>query len=180
VTFRHILCVVAMVILLPSACGGTSNTAPVNTIPSSTLSATTAPASVVAGLVPFDGFDVAVVSVGDTHHPVLLAATQPLRSQGLMFVEDLEGWTGMWFQFEEPRAGGFWMKNTLIPLSIAWIDESGTVVAVANMVPCEVDSCPVYIPGLEYISALEVALGGLAGLGISLGSTVQMEPIAVR
>ncbi len=89
-----------------------------------------------------------------------------------MGIEDLAGWDGMWFAFDEDRDGGFWMKDTLLPLSIAWIDSSGTVVAVADMDPCLEDPCAVYSPGAVYRFALEVEQGRLAELGLGVGAAV--------
>ncbi len=110
-------------------------------------------------LEPFDGFGWGSVVTADADgesFDVLIASTEDQRRQGLMFVDDLEGWDGMWFVFDEPTSGAFWMYNTLMDLSIAWIDGDGVVVAVAEMVPCVERPCPVYSPGTDYTAALEV------------------------
>ncbi len=77
---------------------------------------------------------------------VLVADTEALREQGLMGVtdENLSGYDGMLFVFEADSTGGFWMKNTLIPLSIAFADQAGAVVGTADMVPCPAGTktCP--------------------------------------
>ncbi len=124
-------------------------------------------------LEPFDDFGWGSVALADSDGDsldVLVASSKEQRSLGLMFVDDLEGWDGMWFVFDEPTSGGFWMYNTLMDLSIAWIDSDGIVVAVADMVPCAERPCPVYSPGADYTAALEVVGGDLDRLGISIGT----------
>jgi uncharacterized protein len=93
------------------------------------------------------------------------------RQQGLMNVEDLPDGVGMLFLFDEPRSGGFWMMNTLVPLDIAYLLD-GEVVSVMQMDPCDEDPCPTYDPGLEYDAALEVNQGALAEAGVTEGTAV--------
>ena len=101
------------------------------------------------------------------------------RQQGLMHVEDLPEGVGMLFLFEELQGGGFWMKNTLVPLDIAYI-AGDEVVAVLQMDPCEADPCPSYEPGIDYDAALEVNQGALAEAGVSEGTTVTWtDPVEV-
>ena len=64
---------------------------------------------------------------------VELAQTNAARRQGLMAVESLPADEGMAFLFEEPVGYMFWMKDTVIPLSIAFVDEAGRVVGVRDM-----------------------------------------------
>ncbi len=102
------------------------------------------------------------------------------RQQGLMNVEALPDDVGMLFLFDAPHAGGFWMKDTLVPLDIAYI-LGGEVVAVLQMDPCgDADPCPTYEPGVEYDAALEVNQGVLVDAGVSEGTTVSWsEPVEV-
>ncbi len=65
----------------------------------------------------------------------------------------------MLFVFAEPAGGGFWMKNTLVPLKIVFFDVSGKRVARLSMVPCREDPCPIYDPGRRYRFALELRAG---------------------
>lgn len=97
--------------------------------------------------------------VGGEDWTVALAATPQERAQGLMFVTDLGDVDGMLFVFDRESSGGFWMKDTLIPLDIAFFRADGTVVDVLSMVPCEEDPCPVYTPVGPYFYALETVPG---------------------
>jgi uncharacterized membrane protein (UPF0127 family) len=107
---------------------------------------------------------------------LLVADTEELREQGLMGVTDtdLAGYDGMLFVFEEDSKGGFWMKNTLIPLSIAFADAEGAVVGTADMVPCppDTESCPVTKPDAAYRFAVEVPSGALEDVGLTDGSSL--------
>lgn len=107
-------------------------------------------------------------------------ADQPdRRQQGLMHVPELPDGVGMLFLFEEARTGGFWMKNTLVPLDIAYIRD-GEVVSVMQMEPCEEDPCPTYDPEVEYDAALEVEQGTVAEAGITEGASVTWtDPVEV-
>lgn len=109
---------------------------------------------------------------------LMLADTEDLRQQGLMFVTDpaLGGYDGMLFAFDADSDGGFWMRNTRLPLSIAYLRADGTTTSTTDMAPCPDDAktCPVYPAGGSYRSAIEVPAGGLARLGISDRSRVQV------
>lgn len=103
----------------------------------------------------------------------LLAETAAQRSRGLMNQTSLSGYDGMLFVFESDTRGAFWMKDTPLPLSIAWFDASGRLVSTADMEPClGGGDCPLYPPTGPYRYALEVAQGGLAPLGVEPGSTI--------
>jgi uncharacterized membrane protein (UPF0127 family) len=107
---------------------------------------------------------------------LLVADSDDLRQQGLMGVDDpdLGGYDGMLFVFEADSEGGFWMKDTLIPLSIAFADGEGAVVGTADMVPCPPDTsnCPVTRPDVAYRYAVEVSAGALEEVGLTAGATL--------
>lgn len=75
---------------------------------------------------------------------VELAITPEEQQKGLMFREELQENTGMLFIQSEPRLTAFWMKNTLIPLDIIFIDENSKIINVERAVPCEQTACVTY------------------------------------
>lgn len=106
-----------------------------------------------------------------TRRCALLADTEARRDQGLMNRTDLAGYDGMLFSFAADTTVQFYMKDTLLPLSIAWFDARGRFVSSTDMEPC-LDSaeCPTFAAARAYRYALEVGKGGLAALGIGPGS----------
>jgi uncharacterized protein len=106
---------------------------------------------------------------------VEVADTPETRSRGLMFRTHLAPDAGMVFLFDAPTSGAFWMKDTLIPLQIAFWDADGRIVAILDMRPCETDECPLYSPGATYVAALEVNAGRLDALGVQVGDRVLFE-----
>lgn len=95
----------------------------------------------------------------ETRLTVQVADTQGKREKGLMFVENLPENEGMLFVFSRKVYGGFWMKNTLIPLSIAFLDSDGEILKILDMEPCKENECPTYDPNISYHYAIEVNLG---------------------
>lgn len=63
---------------------------------------------------------------------------------------------GMLFVFRTADFGGFWMKNTLVPLKIVFFDSAGKQVRTLHMAPCKKDPCRIYDPGKQYRFALEL------------------------
>ena len=68
--------------------------------------------------------------------------------------------------------GAFWMKNTLIPLDIAFYDGRGRILRVLTMQPCRVAACPLYDPKVAYRGALEVNAGSFRRWGVGRGDRV--------
>jgi uncharacterized membrane protein (UPF0127 family) len=87
-----------------------------------------------------------------------LAVTAAQRSVGLMHRTQAPR-DGMLFVFRYPSSGGFWMKNTLVPLTIVFFDAYGKRVRRLSMVPCKKDPCTTYDPGRTYRFALELPAG---------------------
>jgi uncharacterized membrane protein (UPF0127 family) len=109
---------------------------------------------------------------------LLVATTEAQRRRGLMEVTeaDLGGYDGMLFRFAAEVEGGFWMRNTPLPLSIAYFDETGAFVSATDMAPCgDSASCPGYDAAGAYRYALEVPQGELADLGVAEGSTLRLD-----
>ncbi len=107
------------------------------------------------------GLELVVVTLDDASLLVALADTPGLRRSGLMLVEDLEDLDGMLFVFQEDTSSGFWMKNTLLPLDIAFFDIDGRFVDGFAMEPCRADPCPSYFPSGGYRYALEMEEGAM-------------------
>ena len=106
-------------------------------------------------------------------HCALLADTEAKRQRGLMGRRDLAGYDGMLFVFTTDTTETFYMRNTPLPLSIAWFDASGRFVSSTDMVPClDRRDCPTYGAARPYRFALEVPRGGLGGLGVGPGATL--------
>ena len=109
---------------------------------------------------------------------VEIAADDPTREEGLMFRDHLAEEKGMIFLFPQSGVYPFWMKNTLIPLDMIWIDDAKRVVTVARDVPpCKADPCPSY-PANGPASAryvLETAAGVAAKHHVEPGATLKME-----
>ena len=89
-------------------------------------------------------FDRSSLVINGVEYSIEIAKTSKQRSQGLMFRESLDIRRGMLFVY--PRSGNhrIWMKNTLIPLSVIWLDDNETVIEVKILPPCKLDPCPSY------------------------------------
>jgi uncharacterized protein len=111
---------------------------------------------------------------GPVELDVELADTSGERATGLMGREDIGPHDGMAFTFGEPTDGTFWMKNTLIPLSIAFWDEGGRIIGIIDMEPCTDDPCPSYGPGVPYVGALEVEQGAFEEHGVQVGDVLAL------
>src|SRR5262245_59702975 len=109
--------------------------------PSIMRAPTAVPVIVVAALLAGSGgLDETTAVIDTARGPVTLelevAESRKERQQGLMGRESLPLQAGMLFVYDEPRDGSFWMKNTLIPLSIAFLGAQGEVLAMLDMEPC--------------------------------------------
>ena len=121
-----------------------------------------------------DGFAVNVEVVADDE----------TRAQGLMFRDHLDDDKGMIFFFPESGEYPFWMKNTLIPLDMIWIDDARRIAHIAHDVPpCKADPCPSYPPNARSRYVLEVAAGVAAKHRLKDGDALRfegMEQVVVR
>ncbi|MEP6994962.1 MAG: DUF192 domain-containing protein [Acidobacteriota bacterium] len=107
-----------------------------------------------------------------------LALTPDDQATGLMFRESLPERTGMLFLFPENAPHHFWMKNTMIPLDMIWMDEGGTVLFIsADTPPCKADPCPNYGPDVPARSVLEIAGGMAKKETIQVGSKLKFESL---
>jgi len=103
-----------------------------------------------------EGFDVARIRIGDEDLVVAVADEPAERARGLMEVTDLGELDGMLFSWGgDEVATGFYMKNTLIPLTIAFYAADGSYVDSFDMEPCRTDECPTYRSSGPFAVAIE-------------------------
>ena len=102
---------------------------------------------------------------------VEIASTLEQRQHGLMFRDELPENSGMIFLFPDNIRGGFWMKNTKIPLSIAFINAEGKILKIMDMEPY---SKTPRDPGVPYRQALEVNQGWFSEHGVGEGDHVEL------
>lgn len=113
------------------------------------------------------------LTVANTQIRVEYADTLQKRQLGLMYRRDLCEDCGMLFKFDSPRIGSIWMKNTFIPLDLAYIDEQGTIIDIVqlqahDLTPVKSSSIVLY--------ALEMNKGWFAKQDIRVGDKVAMLP----
>ncbi|MDR1146480.1 MAG: DUF192 domain-containing protein [Verrucomicrobiales bacterium] len=104
-----------------------------------------------------------------------IADTPPTMTRGLMFRDALPPDHGMLFVFERPRRASFWMRNTRIPLSVAYLDADGRILEIHDLFPHDETPVPSYSDQVAY--ALEMNRGWFARHGITPGMTVSGGPI---
>ena len=103
-----------------------------------------------------------------------LASTPQQREIGLMFRTAMPANDGMLFAFEQPAQQCFWMRNTLIPLSVAFIGDDGSVVNIDDMKPQTLDS---HCSAKPVRFVLEMNEGWFAKRGIKAGSRLRGGPL---
>jgi hypothetical protein len=106
-----------------------------------------------------------------------LAITSASRSVGLMNRTRAPA-DGMLFVFPEDTRGGFWMKNTLVPLTIVFFNADGKRVRKLSMTPCRQESCPIYNPGRRYRFALELRASDTR-LAVKLGPLSELRRLSL-
>lgn len=107
---------------------------------------------------------------------VELAQTPEEMSRGLMFREKLDPEGGMLFIFDREGEYSFWMKDTLIPLDIIWIDGNKKIVFISeNTQPCKEEFCPNINPGKNAEYVLELNGGTCQKIGLKAGETLDFK-----
>lgn len=101
--------------------------------------------------------------------PLEVARTTQEHEVGLMFRQALPADGGMLFVYDHQATEGYWMHNTLISLSIAWIDQNGTIVDIQDM---QAQTDDVHFPAAPYWYALEVNQGWFVQHGVGAGQQV--------
>lgn len=113
------------------------------------------------------------LSVGNHVLYAWIAETELQREYGLMWVQpsEMSDNQGMLFVFDADQLDGFWMKNTLIPLDIAFIRDDGMVVDIQQMTPQSLDQ---HQPSTPYRYALEVNRGVFSQAGMQAGDLIRI------
>ena len=106
-----------------------------------------------------------------------VASTQEQRAIGLMHRPTMPANDGMLFVFERPGQQCFWMKNTLLPLSIAFLDDDGTVVNIEEMKPQSLDS---HCSAKPVRFALEMNQGWFSKRAIKPGAKIAGAPFGSK
>lgn len=110
------------------------------------------------------------VCFGDNCFYIELAETPDEWKRGLMFREKLDENRGMLFIFDEEKERSFWMKNTLIPLDIIWINKNKEIIFISkNNQPCKTDKCQLIRSEKKVKYVLEVPAGIADKCGLTVG-----------
>jgi hypothetical protein len=162
-------------LLLVAGCGGGENSAPEEnrTANSTAPVQTTAEASV-----PDESNTITIIGTNEERSEVEveveIADDKAEQRRGLMERTELAENAGMLFVFDREEPRSFWMRNTLIPLSIAYIASDGRIVDIQDMQPLDETSHPSAEPA-QY--ALEVNQGFFAERGIEVGNVVEISDL---
>jgi hypothetical protein len=146
---------------------------------SSTAASTAGPTTIDPNAVFPDGFELVAARVtepdGNVCELCLWSATSgSQRSRGLMGVTDLGPADGMAFRYSEPHATNFHMRDTLLPLSIAFYGPDGSFMDSFDMEPCVTSACQRYPTPPDFLIAIETYQGELASIGMVAGSTLEL------
>jgi uncharacterized membrane protein (UPF0127 family) len=106
---------------------------------------------------------------------VRVATSAASQAQGLMGQRRLPDEAGMAFTYAHPTAAPFWMKDTTIPLSIAFWNGAGRIVDMLDMDPCTAEPCPLYRAKSEFVGAVEVNQGFFDRHEVVVGDTVELS-----
>jgi len=121
--------------------------------------------------VPRPALPTAALSIKDAVAHVEVVSKEPDRQQGLMFRSSMAQDSGMLFVFEDQDYRSFWMKNTWIPLSIAFLDSSGIIINILEMSP--EDTTGRYLSAGPAKFALEMNSGWFQQHSLHPGDTVR-------
>jgi uncharacterized protein len=122
---------------------------------------------------PF-GLRIAELKISNVPITVEVADTPQASENGLMFRDSLPEDHGMLFIFDQPKKASFWMRNTKIPLSIAYADSDGKILEIKSMNPLDETVVPSRSDEVDY--ALEVNQGWFTRHGITSGAKIDGIP----
>ena len=92
---------------------------------------------------------------------------------GMMFRKDMGEYEGMLFVFAQPHRASFYMKNTRVPLSAAYIDPSGVIAEIHDLKPLDESSVPAHTDQVQYV--LEMKQGWFKRNNVSTGVVIRTE-----
>lgn len=128
----------------------------------------------------FEGWPRATIGIqtriGIVRFNTTIADTAIRQQQGLMFVRELDARESMWFPVAPPRRMQMWMRNTLIPLDMLFVDPKGRIACIAaRTTPQALDliSCPTVVSGV-----LEIGGGEAERQGIGVGDQLRLSAAA--
>jgi uncharacterized protein len=104
-----------------------------------------------------------------------IAETPAQRQQGLSGRRALAANSGMAFLWKGNVRGQFWMKDTSVPLSVAFWGQGGRVLRILDMAPCRLVPCKIYDPHVAFRGALEVNRGAFERWGVRPGALVTIR-----
>lgn len=113
------------------------------------------------------------IKINNSVLEVLIADTKQSRNQGLMFIDSLDENMGMFFIWSESSKKCMWMRNTKIPLSVAFIDENFLIREIKELKPLNLDSVCSKSGSIKY--ALEVNQGWFAEKNIKIFNKIIVE-----
>jgi uncharacterized membrane protein (UPF0127 family) len=127
---------------------------------------------------PQAGLPLTKANLGGRQYLLEVASTRQQAETGLMYRTSLPANGGMVFQFQETRPVAFWMKNTLIPLDMVFI-QAGKVVHIAHQAqPCKQEPCPIYPSQKPVDMVIELPGGTARKHHIQAGTIVKLTPLA--
>jgi len=119
-----------------------------------------------------------VVKIKDKSFLMDIAKTSKERKLGLMYKKSLDSNKGMIFIYNKEKKHPFWMKNTMIPLDIIWLNKSKQVVYISkNTQPCKQNDCLGIKPNRRAIYVLEINANLSDKLGLSIGDLIEFDDL---
>ena len=121
------------------------------------------------------GFPQVDFELNDRIYHLEIADTLERKTRGLMFRTELAKDSGMLFVYDKPAYLNIWMKNTLIPLTVLWLDERARIIDIKNLYPCRSQQCPSFGPSQpsQYVIELHASESAHFNLGDKLTRVTQ-------
>ena len=164
--------ILVLIVLLAAGCGEDAGNSSTDSGTDTGKSGGSGPAATASGE-ELRTVTIDASSGGGVKVQVEIADEPSEQAQGLMNRTALGENRGMLFVFDEEATLSFWMRNTLIPLSVAYIDSEGRIVDIQKMEPLD-DEPPQYVSSEPAQYALEVNQGFFEKRGVEVGDTVEL------